>query len=281
LFQAGDILVCDASKKAVSCGETDPDTLLSLHKKGVNVYSCPALHAKCAVFDDYVLIGSSNMSESSSRILVEIAVLQEDVHLAREVESFLYKWIFDNEPLSEKEIKGLKKYWCKNQSPWQKTISRCRELDKVRGKAYHVETIDISNVNPPGVTNEEIEKSEHRARTVLKEVDVKKGKRELEYYWRMGTWSNRYPKDGDDIILVMRKHCKNGWRSSVCGPATVVSIDKVKKCHFVHYLRPKDQIPYSEFRTKFKGKSAMNRYGIKQETFEKMVCFISEKVSRK
>lgn len=76
LFRSGDTLVCDASCKAVSSGETNPNFLLDLIKKGVAVYSCEALHAKCAVFDDYVLLGSANMSESSANRLVELSLFR-------------------------------------------------------------------------------------------------------------------------------------------------------------------------------------------------------------
>lgn len=82
LFRAGDILVCDSSRKAVAYGETNPDFLKSLIKMGMQVYSCEALHAKCAVWDDAVLMGSANMSESSSSRLVELSVLERNQSLA-------------------------------------------------------------------------------------------------------------------------------------------------------------------------------------------------------
>ena len=89
LFRSGDLLVCDASQKAVSCGETDPSFLLGLLNKGVVIYSCEALHAKCAVFDDFVLLGSASMSESSACRLVELSILQKNARLARSVAAFI------------------------------------------------------------------------------------------------------------------------------------------------------------------------------------------------
>ena len=89
MFKPGDVLVCDASRKAVSCGETDPRFLLRLLKRGVKVYSYEALHAKCAVFGDFVLLGSANMSESSACRLVELSVLQKNSRLARGVAAFI------------------------------------------------------------------------------------------------------------------------------------------------------------------------------------------------
>ena len=75
LFRCGDVLVCDASRKAVSCRETDPRFLLELLRKGVEIYSCEALHAKCAVFGNAVLLGSANLSESSANRLIELSIL--------------------------------------------------------------------------------------------------------------------------------------------------------------------------------------------------------------
>ena len=124
LFRVGDVLVCDASRKAVTCGETDPNFLLKLFQKGVAIYSCEGLHAKCAVFDSVVLLGSANMSESSANRLVELAVLQRDSELAMKVQAFIGGLSNSAEKLSEKVLKRLCKSWNPRHAPWQNHLGK-------------------------------------------------------------------------------------------------------------------------------------------------------------
>ena len=46
----GDVLICDASDGNVTAGVVDRDLLAKLFRKGVDIYSMPSLHAKCARF---------------------------------------------------------------------------------------------------------------------------------------------------------------------------------------------------------------------------------------
>src|SRR5689334_15503438 len=61
----GDILITDASKHAIACGQTSAAILRELFKKGIQVYSRPGLHAKVAVLDGAVVASSANLSDSS------------------------------------------------------------------------------------------------------------------------------------------------------------------------------------------------------------------------
>ena len=51
-FGEGDLLVVDASQKAISTAQTDRRVLARAFKRGASLYSCPGLHAKVMVFDE-------------------------------------------------------------------------------------------------------------------------------------------------------------------------------------------------------------------------------------
>jgi len=55
-FQDGDLLIVDASKRAITSGETAAQVLLAAHRRGVVVCSYPDLHAKVIVLDDVAVI---------------------------------------------------------------------------------------------------------------------------------------------------------------------------------------------------------------------------------
>src|SRR5437867_1112590 len=65
-LRRGSMLVVDASRRAVSCGQTNPTDLLGLIKAGVRVYSVENLHAKVFVLGRLAFVGSTNVSTHSA-----------------------------------------------------------------------------------------------------------------------------------------------------------------------------------------------------------------------
>ena len=274
MFKSGDILVCDASRGAVSCGETDPLFLLRLLKDGVKIYSCEALHAKCAVFDDFVLLGSANMSESSANRLVEISVLQKDVRLATAVHAFIDGVIRTADCLSEKDLKKLQKVWRKKQSPWQSTLGKRDVSGARKWQANHVVTVTLIANPSRRVTQEEIAESERNAGAVVEEGGYSMRGRVLDWYHTSETWGKNKPKAGDSIIEIVYGSHKKNARANVYGPGTVVMVDRKRKTHIVHFITPDRGIAYGKFRAKFKCGKSMNRYCISDDSFESMAEFI-------
>jgi len=88
-LKKGDTLVCDASDVSISLGKSSGKLLLKLHKKGVKIYSQPALHSKVACIGSSVLVGSANASLNAKDRLVEAAVLSQDSGLQAQVLSFV------------------------------------------------------------------------------------------------------------------------------------------------------------------------------------------------
>lgn len=273
MFQPDDVLVCDASRKSVSCGETDPRFLLRLLKRGVKVYSYEALHAKCAVFGDFVLLGSANMSESSACRLVELSVLQKNSRLARGVAAFIMGLSKNANKLSVEDLKRLQSFWRSKQNPWQNKLPKRKSSRLARGPSNHVVSVSPAPDNPRAVSQDELDESTREAEKLLDEESLSKSG-DLCWYYTSEAWSKRQPKRGDEIIIVRFLSRRKNARAKVVGPGTVVMVEKKRKVHIVHYLIPDNAIAYGKFRAEFKGQKSMNRHGISEDVFQSMANFI-------
>jgi hypothetical protein len=77
-LKPGSVLVVDLSKQAVRSGQTCPQEIIKLLRKGVEVHSCSNLHAKVFRFGRRALIGSANASRHSEQGLIEAVIETTD-----------------------------------------------------------------------------------------------------------------------------------------------------------------------------------------------------------
>jgi len=89
-FKRNDVLICDASERAIKTGETSARLLRSLSRKGVEIRSRPDLHAKVAVLGRYALVGSCNLSAASAEDLTELALLTDRKQLVAQATAFVH-----------------------------------------------------------------------------------------------------------------------------------------------------------------------------------------------
>ncbi len=114
-LRRGDVLICDASDGNVSAGIVDRNLIARLVRKGVDVYSNSALHAKCDRFGrrmKYTMIGSSNLSQNSANDLEELALMTDDIVVGAKVHARMQSWIDQGEKVTAgllKRMMGLPK----------------------------------------------------------------------------------------------------------------------------------------------------------------------------
>src|SRR5262249_8035371 len=87
-FGKGDVLITDASRRAIQTGQTSATALVVAQKRGAAVYSLPRLHAKLLLTGAAAFIGSSNLSHSS-RQLLEAGIITTDRGLRSRVRQYL------------------------------------------------------------------------------------------------------------------------------------------------------------------------------------------------
>ena len=73
-----DTLVVDMSEQSVKSGQTDPYEIEKYRKRGVLLYTCQNLHAKFFIFDNVLIVASSNLSQHSQNTLLEAGLLTKD-----------------------------------------------------------------------------------------------------------------------------------------------------------------------------------------------------------
>ena len=88
-LKSSDVLVVDASNRAIMTGQTSAATLEVLFKTGIRLYSQRGLHAKVYAFDTSVVIGSTNASLSSRNRLIEAAILCDDADVVQQTISYV------------------------------------------------------------------------------------------------------------------------------------------------------------------------------------------------
>lgn len=282
LFRPGDLVICDASPKAVACGETDPRILEILLSREVGVFSCEALHAKCAVFDDWVLLGSANMSESSALRLVELSVFQKDSHLSAQVQGFILGLIRSGEAkkLDAGTLGRLRGLWQKDRTPWQGAVSR-RKTPRSTSKARnHVVTIFNNVGRPRGITQDELNESNAHAEELVEKNEVSLRGRILDSYYTSEKWSPGKVQVGDRIVAVVYSSRQRNSKAKFYGVGSVVLIERRRKVHIVHYIVPDTGVPFGVMRRAFGYGRTVNR-SFTDQAFEEVAAFVKKQARAK
>jgi phosphatidylserine/phosphatidylglycerophosphate/cardiolipin synthase-like enzyme len=124
-FRKDDVLVVNASERAIKFGETDAKLLQKLQKRGVRLYNSIDLHAKVFLLDDVAVVSSANMSRASADRLVEAGVITDHSSTVSAVASFLEQLMRSSVEIKVPQIVAL----CKI-----KVIRRGRKIGGVRRK---------------------------------------------------------------------------------------------------------------------------------------------------
>lgn len=87
-FSDGDILIVDASDESIMAGSTSASELEKLFRLGVELYCCQNLHAKIYLLDNWLVIGSCNLS-LKSRSLIEAGLVTDNPEAIQGAQSIL------------------------------------------------------------------------------------------------------------------------------------------------------------------------------------------------
>lgn len=103
----GDVLICDASEAAIKQGKTSATILEAYLKRGVVLFSDSSLHAKMLLTDDYLFIGSANLSAHSLH-LSEAGVMTADFEIMSSAQLFCTERMLEENRIDENRIGFLK-----------------------------------------------------------------------------------------------------------------------------------------------------------------------------
>lgn len=106
-FGEGDLLVVDASDRAIAEGATAARALAELFERGVRLRSLERLHAKFYVLDGAAIVGSANLSATSQGRLAEAGVLTTEPAVVNEARRHVDALAGRATPIDEEFIRRI------------------------------------------------------------------------------------------------------------------------------------------------------------------------------
>ncbi len=204
-LRAGSRLVVDASDAALKSGQTYPEGLLKLYRKGVAIYSKPGLHAKVFVFAKKAYVGSANASKHSAHTLVEAALVADSVATVRKVRAFVDRLALHE--LGEEQLKRLMKIY---RPPKVFGGQRAPRASVVKGPRVWITMLTTDDL-PEAF--EEFHEEEGR---VARKLMVHPRRHNQDSFW----WAGDCPyARGDIVVQVVRER---GEPNRVLPPGTVL-----------------------------------------------------------
>jgi hypothetical protein len=167
-FRKNDVLVCDASDRAIKGGETSARLLQLLHQKGVELRSRPDLHAKVAVLGGHALIGSCNLSTASAGYLTELAFLSDRKQIVSQAAAFVHTLRETSEEIDDTFLQRVLKL---------KVCTARRQGSKRRGKTTRfggkVWSVSVRQLAEDSFPKEQsfVEKAEQKAAALVADED--------------------------------------------------------------------------------------------------------------
>jgi hypothetical protein len=201
-FGREDVLIVDASDQAVKCGETSAPVLKRAVKRGAALYSCPGLHAKVYVFDNRAaVIGSSNVSQSSSSALIEAAVITDQVGVVAMARLFVDRLARESTRITPSFLERISTLPV---SPRRRS-GRRRMRPTLLGPAPPRTWI----INVTELDDERFPEEASAAATGMEAAEKRKTKKRNEVSWIRWAGRSRFralAREGDSVIQIWKTH---------------------------------------------------------------------------
>lgn len=204
-LERGSRLVVNASMDALRSGQTCPQALLHLHRRGVAIYSEPRLHAKVYVFGTLAFIGSANASDSSANTLIEAVLQSAQRETVQQCREFVRQLTRKLVPAGEEQIKA----WTKVYREPRHTQPRAPSSKRVRSYP-RVWIVHVHEDAPPE------QASASHDRGMAEAERAARRRHEVECFWH--PYDSPYQR-GDTVIEVFHPH---SGKVMVIPPATVI-----------------------------------------------------------
>ncbi len=224
----GSRLVVDASDGAVKSGQTCPDELLKLQRKGVKIYSREHLHAKVFVIGKTAYVGSTNASSRSRDVLLKALVETTEsnaVSAARE-----YVGEFCQVTLGPEQLKELSKIYRPPRLPGGQRAGNAKtgNRDDPKLNQVYLEVIDDDEF-PEG----EEELREEGMKEALRERRYRTTTHKIDEIW----WAGPFTLGSGKLLIQVWKSEGRTW---VYPPGFVLNWIKgsTRSTRYVYVERP-------------------------------------------
>lgn len=244
----GDILICDASTFAIKFGETSAKTLDTYFKRGIKIFSNQQLHSKLLLSDNFLAIGSANLSKSSAERLTESSVITNNDILISQAKAFCHNLVEESILLTRSEINEKLKIEVVKRpfKPTAKSITRKKEF----GNRYW-----LVSVYPLS------DKTYEKIRTKVEDTKIEiVDQAKIANYdigflrWKLNTDFSDSAKEGDQIII--KSNNKSKTRSFIHPPSTILKKEVINgyPCFYHDNKYSEEQkISWSKFQLLLRG----------------------------
>jgi hypothetical protein len=194
-LRSGDVLVCDASARAIRSGQTDVKLLRKLYEDGVRIHSHEGLNSKVILLGKHAIVGSANMSGSG---LIEASVITDAPSIVSGIASFIAQLSTERSQLDEKAIATL----CKINvvgTGWPRAKPKAKSVRRLGNSTW------IVGVNE--ITRDPTEREQKHIDRANAELSERFGKQDDHNWIRWGKKS-RFAKEcreGDTIIQIWNR----------------------------------------------------------------------------
>jgi hypothetical protein len=202
-LDSGARLVINASEQAVKSGQTCPDALIRLQRRGVRLFSQSDLHATVYVFGTTAFVGSANASTSG---LIEAVIQTSSRHTVATAREFVRSLCRSLVPLGEEQLRHLAELY---REPRHRSTRR--RAPGSRNKGPRTWLVHVWEDDVPELAEETYEQgwqAAERARSVRKH--------EVECFWH--PYESPYQRN-DTVVEVFHEH---GGNTMIIPPGTVL-----------------------------------------------------------
>ncbi len=246
-MRRGNVLIVDASAGRIRGGDTDAKVLRTLHRKGVAIYDCKALHAKVLLLDKVAVIGSGNMSRNSADdLLIEAGLITDHASTVSAVASFIEQLVQQSVQLDRRRIAELCKIRVIRRGG-RRSVIRRTQIAKIAPLGMRTWLLGVTKMRrePPRAEQEMIDEAVKLLRPQLEDPDD-------EPSWIR--WAGRSKfiqecKEGDSIMQIWRS--ATGKRPTSVLPLAPVLLRQPTKKWTRFYLGDEavsgDEIPWGKF----------------------------------
>lgn len=244
-FKAGDLLICDASDKAIRGGMTSAAVLSTFVDAGAEVHSIPGMHVKMGTFGLYSFIGSANMSKNAGKRTLEASLLTTDARVRSAVVGNLNDMLADptRSRVDAAFIERIKQLPVASESAWPERESTFDISAPAAQSSWWVSTKPLSRRVQLEVDAQDAELTTagqdalRRARALRPEtVEDAIGATLSSVEWIVFRPNHPFLSrlQSGDVLVLCHKTASN--RATVSAPATFLEVKILNRRAYVLYL---------------------------------------------
>lgn len=240
-LRTGDVLITDASKRAIRSSQTDARLLYKLFANGVTIYNHEGLHSKVILLGRYAVVGSANMSGSG---MTEVSIITDNPNITSGIASFIAQLSTPSSKLTKERVEALLKIKV-IRIRWQNPRGQMR-AKKIRPLGNTTWIIGVNHMvrSPPTKEQPYIDRA-------TRDLNDRFGSENEDYGWIRWGKRDRFAKEcreGDTLIEICNH--RGSPRRSVTRRLPVLLKRNEPNCirfYIGDSQRDSDQITWSRF----------------------------------